>query len=269
MYVYKYMPRFTFRFGEFEGDERLPPLNELRNVAERNDIFGRRGEQRGAYEYHLGDDFLYMDFVKEVPEEITQIEDEGFSEIKVPHAKRMRFLIFENGTYGFESRKQVYDSDVFEYLLEDYEFEYTLKRYEKLGLEAMRRFYKKSSHVKKLKADEIGEHEPNPHVTDEEIRELTEDFGRHSSSVVASVGRTKENLKEAQLIKDGLAKYSDLSMVKSLTPDNSIRKLRDSGRFDFGVDSDADEDEQAQMVRDTVSNVVRNVFAGATPDDDD
>ena len=263
------MSRFTFRFGEFQGDERLPPLSHLREVAERNGIFGPMGEQRGAYDYHLGDDFLYLDFVKEVSENVTQIEEGAFQQTEVPHARRMQVLLFENGTYGFESRRGVYDSDVFEYLLEDYEFEYSLSRYESLGLDAMRNFYKSSHRVKKLKADEIGKHEPNPHMTDKEVRELTEDFGQHSRSFVASVGRAKENLKEAKLVKDGIAKYSDLSMIKSATPDDSIRKLRDSGRFDFGIDADKDEDEQAEEVRDIVSNVVRNVFDGATVTDDD
>ncbi|EMA30965.1 hypothetical protein C444_08600 [Haloarcula japonica DSM 6131] len=217
----------------------------------------------------MGNDFLYVDFVKEVSEEVTQIEEGSFKATEIPHARRMQFLLFENGTYAFESRRGVYDSDVFEYLLEDYDFQYSLSRYESLGLDAMRRFYKGSDRVKKLKADEIGQHEPNPHVTDEEIRELTEDFGQHSRSIIASVGRTKENLRNAKFIKDGVAKYSGLSMIKSVTPEGEIRKLRDSGRFDFGVDADKDEDEQAQSVRDTVSNVIRNVFDGASVDDDD
>jgi hypothetical protein len=263
------MPRFTFRFGEFEGDEPLPHLSRLQEVAENNGIFGPSGEQRGAYKHHLGNDFFYMEFVKEVPENVVTLEDGDFQEQEIARARVMEFLLFEDRTYGFESRRGVYDSDVFAYLLEDYEADYSLRRYESLSLDTMRQFYKNSTRVKKIKAEVLGEYEPNPHVTDEEVRELTEDFGQHSKSIVASVGRKKEDLKQAILIEDGIARYSDLSMIKSVTSEGSLRKLRDSGRFDFGVASDLDESEQAQEVRDTVSSFVRNIISNDTPDDDD
>lgn len=255
------MPRFTFRFGEFKGDETLPPLRALRETTERKGIYGRSGDQKGAYRTYSGQDYLYIDFAKEVPENIMTIKDGDFIEQEISRARRMQFLLFRDGTYAYESRRGIYDSDVFEYLLNDFDISYELQRYEQLGLDAMRSFYKDSNIVKKLKAEEIGKHEPNPHVTDEEVRELTEDFGQHSRSFVASVGRTKENLKLAKIIEDGLAKYSHLSMVKSENYDGALRKLRDSGRFDFGVDSDKSEEEQAEEVRDTVASVIRSVFS--------
>lgn len=187
------MPRFTFRFGEFTGDEGLPPLENLAEEVERKGIYGYQGEKSGAYKHEVGDDFLYIDFVKEVPVSVMQLNEDGdFKQEEVANAKRMQFLLFENGTYGFESRDKVYDSDVFDYLLEDekYEFDYDLQRFETLSLKQMRSFYKESHKVKKLKADEIGMHEPNPHITDEEIKEITEDFGEYSQSFLASVGRT-------------------------------------------------------------------------------
>ena len=57
-------------------------------------------------------------------------------------------------------------------------------------------------------------------------------------------------------------------MIKSVNSEGSIRKLRDSGRFDFGVDADKDESERTQEVRDTVSNVVRDIFAMNSPEDE-
>lgn len=263
------MSRYTFRFGEFDGDESLPPLKRFEEIAEKNGIFGPEGEQRGAYRHHLGEGFFYMEFAKEVSEEIVTLDEGAFKQRGISRARMMRFLLFEDGTYGFESRRGVYDSDAFEYLLEDYEFDYDLRRYESLSLKTMRNFYKQSARVKKIKADEIGKHEPNPHVTDEEIRVLTEDFGQHSRSFIASVGRTKENLKEAKFISEGVAKYSGLSMIKSLSSDGALRKLRESGRFDFGVAEDKDESERAEEIRDTVSNVMRDVISEDTQVDDD
>lgn len=260
------MPRYTFRFGEFQGDEALPPLSHLQEVASRNGIYGPTGEQRGAYRHYLGDDFLYLEFAKEISEDVVTIDEGVFQEEKISRAKLMQFVLLEGGTYGYESRRGMYDSDVFEYLLEDFTFEYDLLRYESLSLDTMRDFYKGSTRVKKIKAEDLGEYEPNPHVTDEEVRELTEDFGQHSKSIVASVGRKKENLKEAILVEDGIAKYSDLSMIKSVTVDGALRKLRDSGRFDFGVDADLDESEQAEEVRNTVSDFIRDIIANDSPD---
>lgn len=262
------MSQFTFRFGEFQGDERLPPLSHFQEVAERNGIYGPSGEERGAYNHHLGRDYFYMEFAKEVPEEVLTLEEGSFQQEEISRARMMKFIIFEDGTYGFESRRGVQDADAFEYLLEEYEFDYKLSRFESLSLDTMRSFYKDSTRVKKIKAQDLGEYEPNPHVTDEEIRELTEDFGRHSKSIVASVGRKKEDLKDAKMIKDGIAKYSGLSMVRSVTPDGSLRRLRDSARFDFGVSADEDEEEQAEEVRDIVSNFIRGTISNDTPDQD-
>jgi hypothetical protein len=263
------MSRFTFRFGEFEGDESLPPLQHLQEVAESKGIFGPSGNQRGAYRYHLGDDFFYMEFAKEVSEDITILDDGSFQQEKIARARTMRFILFENGTYGFESRRGIYDADAFDYLLEEYDSEFELHQYDQLSLSSMRDFYKNSEKVRKIKAEDLGQYEPNPHVTDEEVRELTEDFGQHSKSVIASVGHKKEDLKKAILVDDGIAKYSDLSMIKSVTVDGALRKLRDSGRFDFGVDSDLDETEQTREVRDTVSNFIRNIISNDSPVSDD
>ena len=263
------MPRYTFRFGEFEGDESLPSLREFEDVAESYGIYGPSGQQRGAYRSHLGDDFFYMEFAKEVSEEILQIDEGAFNEEEISRARMMQFVVFNDGTYGYESRRGVYDTDAFDYLLTNYDFDYELKRYEQLSLNTMRKFYKESAIVKKIKADHIGEYEPNPHVTDEEIREITEDFGQHSRSIVASVGRTKENLKQARFIKDGIAKYSGLSMVKSVTRNDELRMLRDSGRFDFGVDTDKDKIEQAQEVRNTVGNFIRNIISDDEVENED
>ena len=262
------MPRFTFRFGEFRGDESLPPLSYFEEVALANGIFGPTGDQRGAYRHHLGEDYFYMEFVKEVNEDIQTLDEGVFKEEKIARARTMQFLVFSDGTYGFESRRGIYDSDPFEYLLEDFDFEYELKQYDTLSLDTMRDFYKSNARIKKMKAEDLGEFEPNPHVTDEDVRELTEDFGQHSKSIVASVGRKKENLKEAILIDDGIAKYSDLSMIKAVTLDGSLRKLRDSGRFDFGVDADKDEVEQAEDVRNTVSDFIRDIISNDSPEEE-
>lgn len=263
------MSQFTFRFGEFRGDQSLPPLSHFQEIAEKNGIYGPSGEERGAYNHQLGRDYFYMEFAKEVPEEILTLEEGSFEQEEISRARMMKFIIFEDGTYGYESRRGVYDSDAFEYLLEDHDFEYELSRLESLSLDTMRSFYKNSSRVKKIKAEDLGEYEPNPHVTDEEIRDLTEDFGRHSKSVVASVGRKKEDLADAKMIKDGIAKYSGLSMIRSVTSEGALRRLRDSARFDFGVSEERDEEEQAEEVRDVVSNFIRTTISNETVDSDD
>lgn len=155
----------------------------------------------------------------------------------------------------------MYPNDVFDYFLDEFSIEYELNHYEDLSLDSMRKFYKNADRIKKIKAKNIGKREPNPTITDETIKEITEDYGENSNSITASVGRTKENLQSARFIKDGIAKYSDLNRINRVNR-GKIEKLRDSGIFDFLIDAGKDEEEQAEEVRDTVSSIVRSVFSG-------
>ncbi|MFC6613669.1 hypothetical protein ACFQAS_01620 [Halopenitus salinus] len=109
-----------------------------------------------------------------------------------------------------------------------------------------------------IKAQNIREREPNPHVTDEEIREITEDTGLKTNSVVASVGRSKKSLKDVSLFDDGITKYSDLPMTKYRDPEANIHKLRDSGRFDFGINASDNEPEDHSVTVDEDQDDNRN-----------
>lgn len=271
------MSRFTFRFGELnkEGTGVRPEINldRISNKLEEDGIVGEKGSRKWGRKPIKGKNSVYFEFIKEISQEYPALSNEEEGEIVTEEANRiksMHFLIFENGVYGFESRRGVYDGDALRYIFDDLDDKYDYTRFDSLDLSTMRDFYKESHEVRKFKAENIGEREPNPHVTDEELREITEDTGLETNSIIASVGRAKKNLKEVSLFDDGIAKYSDLPMIKSRDLEDNIRKLRDSGRLDFGVSTeDEDEEAQASEIRDTVSGVMRNLFRVDVSDDDD
>jgi|GEM_PF-2612438 len=260
------MPRFTFRFGELNkaGTDERPEidLDSVLGFIEEEGIVGDEGDRKWARNPIRGENSLYFEFIKEIPEEFqTFSEEDRIVTEEVGRIRAMHFLLFEDGFYGFESRKGIHDGDVLKYVFEDYSERYDSYRFESLDLSKMRDFYKKSYEVRKFKAENIGERAPNPRITDEELKEITEDTGLRTHSIIASVGRAYENLQDVSLFDDGIAKYSDLPMIKSRDAGGNIRKLRDSGRFDFGVSTD-DESEEAQAaeIRDTVRSVMRELF---------
>lgn len=248
-------------------------LNGIHQKVEDEGIVGSSPNRRWARKPIKGANSLYFEFIKELPQKYPTFSEDDEEDIVTDEIERIRslhFLLFTNGVYGFESRRDVSDIDVFQYLFEEFESKYEVNRFDSLSLDTMRQFYKDSYEVRKIKAENIGEREPNPRVTDQELRELTEDTGLKTNSIIASVGRARENLQEVSLFDNGIAKYSDLPMIKSRDFEGEIQKLRDSGRFDFGVDhTDEEEEEQAAEIRDKVREVMRSMFNINISDEED
>lgn len=195
------MPRFTFRFGELNkrGTETRPELNltEIENSVEDKEIEGEKGDRRWASKLNRGPDSIYFELISETPLEYQSLSDDNriVSE-EVDRIKGMHFILFENGLFGFESRKGIHYLDALKYIFPEYDDNYESNIFDNLDLDTMRSFYKGSHEVRKLKADNIGERPPNPRVTDKELKEITEDTGLRTKSITASVGRAKENLQK-------------------------------------------------------------------------
>lgn len=267
------MPRFTFRFGELKnvssGDRPQINLEQVRDKIEEEGIVGDQGNRIWCRKPILGPSSIYFEFLKEVPEQYPAFsDDDRIVSEEIARVRAMHCILFENGVYGFESKREVMDQDAFEYIFDKLDERYDLHRFDSLDLQTMRRFYKRSYEVRKFKAEHIGEREPNPRVTDQELREITEDTGLKTNSIVASVGRAKNNLKEVSLFQDGIAKFSDLPMIKTRDSEGKIQQLRDSGRLDFSISAD-DEDEQAIGIRNRVRNAMQNMFNVEVSEEED
>lgn len=267
------MPRFTFRFGALkkQGTDSQPEidLDQIQQKLEEEGIVGEQGNRRWGRKPIKGSDSVYFEFIKELPEKYNTLSDDHriVSE-EISRVKTMHFIIFENGIYGFESRTKVQDIDALEYLFDNFEEDLEADRFDSLDIDTMRDFYKESFEVRKFKAENIGQRKPNPRITDEELKKLTEDTGLRTKSITASVGRAKKNLQDVSLFDDGIVKYSDLPMIRSRDSEGNIRKLRNSGRFDFGTSAgDEEEEEQASEIRSTVRTVMRNLFNVSIRDD--
>jgi hypothetical protein len=265
------MPTITLRFGKVITDQAgLPPIEELVEGVEDKGIYGYETERRGADEYVAGEDYVYMRFVKEVPETVqTLTEDEDIIQSEEYFARVMRFLLLADGTYAFESRRGVSDKDAIEYLFEDFNLYYEFERYSNLTLDHMRKFYKSRKQIKKIKVKNIGKRDPNPHWPDEKIMELVQETGEETDNSEFSVGRNDNNLKNVELINKGFARLSELPYIKAKDAEGDIQILRDSGRFGYTYSADLGNEEQSQRIRDTAIGLARNLFISNDRNDEE
>lgn len=254
----------------------LPDLEEIAETADEKGFTGPEGRRRGIRNLVVGEDYISMDFVKETKDEYTRLDDHNQDTEDVRYPRRvMRLLLLESGHYGFESRRDVKDGDALRFLLSPFNLDYDYERYEDLTQEVMHKFYKESYKVRKIKARNIGEREPNPTPPPKVIQELVEESGDEINNSTFSTGREDNNLQEAEVVDEGFAKMSDLSKIKSKDRDGEIEELRVSGRLEFSYPSttteedeeDITEEDQGHFIRNKVKNALDTLFRALTPDE--
>lgn len=259
------MSRVRFRFGQVDATDRsLPRLKTIAQELEDLGTVGESGDRRSARDIRIGDDYVYFRFVKEIPRDVSVFDDEDdIIEAKQFIARSMRFLLLDNGNYAFASRRGVSDVDALNHIFMNFDTEYEYDRYDEFDLDQMRWFYKDRDKVRKVKLDEIGDHEPNPHWPDEDVQEMVEETGVEADNSIFSVGHQNNNLKNVDIIQ-GFVQLSSLSFVRARDTAGNIQELLDSGRFGFSytVDEEVDdkEEEESRIIRDSAVGVLRNLF---------
>jgi len=263
------MSRVRFRFGSVDTlDVSFPSITRIKDQIQEKGIVGSTNNRRGARKVISGSDFVYIRFVKEIGEDV-QVLNEYDNVIQTEQyvARIMRFLLLSNGNYAFESRQGVSDHDALEYIFSSFETEYEYERYDEFNLDQMRWFYKNRPKIRKIKVDNIGKREPNPHWPDDDIIEIVDDTGEEADNSIFSVGRKDNNLKNVDIIDRGFARLSDLNFIRAKDGEGNIQELLESGRFGFTYSSDLDDDEQSRRIRITAIGMLRNLF-GESEDDE-
>lgn len=257
------MPKAKFRFGEVETTEGIPPIEAIVDELESNGVFGGTGEWRGVLmegsgeEYHVGDDYLFIRFYKEVAREQSEFTDEG--DVIVDEngiARVMRFLLARDGDYAFESTDGVYADDALDYLIGDDSFEigFESNDYNRFSREQMNSFYERAFRVRGLELEEIGEHESDGSINSN-IADHIERAGENAVRVDASTGQRDNDLKAPGII-DGFARLSQIKYIRMKDSEGQIQEVNRSGRYTFSYPADLDLAGQATRVRDIMSTVV-------------
>lgn len=260
------MSRVRFRFGQVDATDRsLPRMELIAQELEDLGTVGESGNRKSARDVRVGNDYVYFRFVKEVPRDVSVFDEEDeIIEAKQFIARSMRFLLLDNGNYAFASRRGVSDVDALNHIFRSFDTEYEYDRYEEFDLEQMRWFYKNREKVRKVKLDEIGDHEPNPSWPDDDIVDMVEETGVEADNSIFSVGHQNNNLKKVDMI-EGFVALSFLTFVRARDADENIQELLDSGRFGFNYSIDEEEvedkeEEESRIIRDTAIGVLRNLF---------
>lgn len=257
------MGEITLRFGKVSVfGYGFPSLRDIKDAMDESGIIGSEGERNGVERTTLEEDYLFGLYFKEIEEQDYQFNSENeVVLVEFGSARSLQFFLLKDGTYAYESKRGVSDDDVISYIFdvldEDYEYEYS--RYEEFSLDTMRMFYKSHEEVRKLKVNEIGEKEPNPHWGREEITEITEDTGENTDNTTFSVGRIYTNLKNADLIHEGFARLSNLQLIRARNQDGDIEEVRESGRLGTTYSENLDEEEQREKVRDAAVDTLQTV----------
>jgi hypothetical protein len=259
------MGEITLRFGKVSVfRSRFPSLDRIKNALDEHGIVGSEGERNGAQRTTIDEGYLFGLYFKEVEEQDFRFNsDNEVVPVEFGSARSLQFFLLENGTYAYESKRGVSDNDlipyIFEVLDEDYEYEHG--RYEEFSLDTMRAFYKSHEEVRKLKVNEIGEKDPNPHWGRDEITDLTQDTGEDTDNTTFSVGRKYNNLKNADLIHEGFARLSNLVHIRARNQDDDIEELRESGRLGTTYSEKLDEEEQREKVRNAAVEALQLISA--------
>ncbi|MFC4551757.1 MULTISPECIES: hypothetical protein [Halorussus] len=184
------MPKAKFRFGELEADEGIPSMDAIAEVVEGNGIFGPTGDQRGVQlrtdsdEYVVGDDYIFIRFVKEVTEERKEIDGNEVTIGDSHIARIMRFLLTRDGSYAFETTSGVYDKDAIDYLIgedsDEFGIDFQCDQYNRFTREQMREFYEQSFRVRGLKLEDIGERDSEETSVEEDIADHVDRAGENA-----------------------------------------------------------------------------------------
>lgn len=264
------MGEITLRFGKTSVfRSQYPSLDRIKNALDERGIIGSEGERNGVQNTTNDDGYLFGLYFKEVEEKNFRFNSEDeVVPVEFGSARSLQFFLLEDGTYAYESKRGVSDDDLIPYVFEvlDGEYEYDYGRYEEFSLSTMRAFYKSHDKIRKLKVNEIGEKEPNPHWGKEEITDLTEDTGESTDNTTFSVGRKYDNLKNADLIHEGFARLSNLVRVRARNQDDDIEELRESGRLGATYSEKLDEEEQREKIRDAAIRALQLVSTVDDPD---
>lgn len=248
------MPQIKLRFGEVETDSTSPGIEALAEEVDNRGYFGYEGERRGAEEFVVGDDYILLDFYKEISveqEEFDENNDVVMGEREF--ARSMRLLLTEDGKYAFESTSQVYDDDALEYLFEPFDLGFETEQYGNFSTEEIKNYYENVFRVRGLKLKGIAEQEPGRNH-DTAIEDLVQQAGEPMVRAVFSTGSKDNNLKNSDIV-DGFADLSDIRYVRAKDAEGEIQELYASGRIEVRYPADFDLEDQAQLARDTMETV--------------
>lgn len=259
------MGEITLRFGKVSVfRSQFPSLYRIKSALDEYGVVGSEGERNGVDRATIEEDYLFGRYSKEVEEQDFRFNSENeVVPIEFDSARSLQFFLLEDGTYAYESKRGVSDTDLIPYIFEilEDEYEYDYGRYEEFDLDTMRAFYKGHEKVRKLKVNEIGEKDPNPHWGQDEITELTQDTGEDTDNTTFSVGRQYEDLKNADLIDEGFARLSNLVRIRARNQDGDIEDLRESGRLGTTYSEKLDEEEQREKIRNAAINALQLISA--------
>lgn len=248
------MPQIKLRFGEVETDSTSPGIEALAEEVDNRGYFGYEGERRGAEDFATGDDYILLDFYKEISveqEEFNENDDVVMGEREL--ARSMRFLLTEDGRYAFESTSQVYDDDALEYLFEPFGLDFETEQYGNFSTEEIRNYYENVFRVRGLKLKGIAEQEPERNH-DTAVEDLVQEAGEPMVRAIFSTGSKDNNLKNSDIV-DGFADLSDIRYVRAKDGEGEIQELYASGRIEVRYPADFNLEDQAQLARDTMETV--------------
>lgn len=254
------MPKTKLRFGEVEADEGIPQMGAIKDQMEDNGLFGPSGDQHGVAmrsegeEYVVGDDYIFIRYVQEIQQEQPEIDDGDVVMGENDIARTMRFLLTRDGTYAYESKQGVYDSDALEYLIgeDSFEIEFTCERYSRFKREQMNEFYEQAFRVRGLKVEDIGELEDSS--VDSEIAEEVEEAGDQSVRAVFSSGQKDNDLPMSEII-DGFGRLSDVNYIRLRDSEGQISEINRNGRYTFSYPADLELEGQAERTKEIVSTL--------------
>lgn len=214
--------------------------SELFKKIEEVKLKNRSEVQEGAFlgfvDVFKNENFIYIQAYKEYSTIGGYFDGDpkSLTPVKNTNGEYHSILITNSGELLHESSRFFHNEDIKKLLNDLFKslglHNVSLKEIKQFDIKTMRIFYKTAKKIVSLKIKEIGKIAPNPTMPPEDLENAVQDMAEGSNEIMFNSGREK-NLKESQIVNEGLARRSDIKEVRGVDEDGDIFTINSNGRI--------------------------------------
>ncbi|MBU0466502.1 MAG: hypothetical protein KKD94_04645 [Nanoarchaeota archaeon] len=221
---------------------------ELFDKVEKTKLKNRTGIEEGAFigfvDVFKNKDFIYLQAYKEYSTKGGYFDGDpkSLTPIKNTNGEYHSILITNSGEVLNEISRFFHNEDIRKLLIDLFKslglHNVSMTEVKKFDIKTMRTFYKAAKKVISLRIQEIGEVPPNPRMPPEDLEKAVQDMAEGSNEIMFNSGREK-NLKQSQIVNEGLVRRSDIKEVRGVDEDGDTFTIYSNGRINSHLPEDS------------------------------
>ncbi|MBI2631958.1 hypothetical protein HYW75_03070 [Candidatus Pacearchaeota archaeon] len=227
-------------FKELKNFNYEKHASELFEKIDNTKLKNRTGIEEGAFigfvDVFKNENFIYIQAYKEYSTVGGYFDGnpKSLTPIKNTNGEYHSILITRSGEVLNEISRFFHNEDIRKLLMDLFKsmglHNVSLTEVKKFDIKTMRTFYKTAKKIVSLRIQEIGEIPPNPRMPPEDLEKAVQDMAGGSNEIMFNSGRDK-NLKESQIVDEGLARRSNIKEVRGVDEDGDTFTIQSNGRI--------------------------------------